>query len=243
MQDGPPLPPPGQEHLKDPAFEADAAETWQLPLPEMVSPHRLWQLLDSIPPDEYGNKNFNPEQRDEFARSIKHLGVLTEKPSDESVQKGIERARGLISSGLDRSELSGYSFMANERFRYITEDKPAVRLNWQSDLPLYVRPDKLVGAGTFINWQGRMPGANISWTDKDGQVRTTPSIEAIEDYASRDTPLPQSDFLAFDLVITDSEAFVFAGVNGHRSAAAKLRNEPVGVSSLNLYDMRTGAPE
>ena len=103
------------------------------------------------------------------------------------------------------------------------------------DEPLYVSPDRIIGAEGFNSWMGRGTDGTGDVSTRDGKAATIRSIDQIKDYATRETQLKTvgaNDRIT--VVQADNGVFLYSN-SAHRSAAAKLRGEPLGVDALEVY--------
>jgi hypothetical protein len=163
-------------------------------------------------------------------------GFGSQPETEDEVQVGVARARQLVASGQAPDYLRGIPFIADQDASHLASVATRQHILLDKASPLVVSPNRVVGANSFTDWRGRGVGGsgsvNIRERERSGQRS---SIDQISDYATRDTALPPLDDA--NIFLTDNGAFVYAG-NSHRTAAAKLRNESLKISSFTLYDMR-----
>ncbi len=161
--------------------------------------------------------------------------ITAEKPTKDEITDGIRRAQQLVANGKSKDELASISFTSDQIFREQGMERVEEAI-WLEE-PIYVRPEKIIGAGGFNGWTGRGVEGNASVGQREGipGAKPRPSIEQIEDYATRETMLPVLNADGGLLVIqARNGTFVFSA-NAHRAAAAKLRGEPLGTTALELY--------
>lgn len=171
------------------------------------------------------------EQAENFNRGLSKLGVIAETPSKEDIHAGIERARSLIATGQAAERLRQEPFIDLEDQRRLYNT--SVRNLVQTEEPVYIDPSLIQGVEGFNSWMGRGVEGREQVRDRQtGEVRT--SLDAIFDYATRDTQLPGLTGEGELVIILTKEGPVLLATNAHRVAAAKLRNEPIEVTNFNL---------
>jgi hypothetical protein len=102
--------------------------------------------------------------------------------------------------------------------------------------PLHVDPTKIIGAVGFDAWTGRGYQGQGSVSRRDGPSGTRQSILQIEDYATRKTKLPVLGADGGIAIIRANDGVFAFSHNAHRAAAAKLRNEALATTSLEIFE-------
>lgn len=206
-----------------------------------VNPDFALFIERSPMPDENGFTNIETERVHFLVDALGSMGVPVSDnaPSKEEIDGGIGTARTLI-EGKKSTE-----FLENLPHRLVDHkdlgEEPATFLKIDGDTALWIDPSVITGTGTFDSWSGRAEGHNKQYANNQGEKKVGNSMGAIEDFAARDTQLPELEMGALSVVIPadGSEPIVFVAGSNHRVAAAKLRGEPLKVRTIKIYDRRS----
>lgn len=185
-------------------------------------------------PYEYGS-GAEGDHREKIVQALDAIGVQGSDQSEDTIELNIYNARALVENGDAWLVLKKHPFVDEETFkRNRPEDQqtPVSVVDFPEPIP--INWSRLDGASSFHSWLGR--GANGTGKVSHRKLNTNrTSIEAIFDYATRDTPLPSVDL---QLYLTDDKAYLFAE-NSHTAAAAILRQENLKCKWLQIIDART----
>lgn len=218
--------------------ERQAFENWQIEQ-AAIRPTSLWEVVDKSPKNEMGTRVVPEALIASFKQVLEGYGASQEAPTQEQIEAGIEQAKGLVGSGQVLAKLKSEPFIDDYAdFRLLTRGTKGIGVDLKDTM--YVDPKLICGATGFTSWAGRGQdgAAGKAYTKANGEHVTDSSLSAITDYATRPSQLPSMEYLALSLVITNKGPVFFSSLGGHRSAAAKLRNEQLKFSSLTIYDGR-----
>lgn len=199
------------------------------------------QLTQEAPKDDAGNFLLADQMVDELKEALRQFGFMAGQPTEAGIRSGVEAAKKLVEANAAVNWLKRFPFIDGEGAKNLIGVQSGTRFTFDHKKPLYINPNFIKGASSFDSWAGRgYDGtADKSYKKNDGTPVTGRSINAITDYATRETAIPSLDFLAMDVILTDSGVILYAAHSGHRIAAAKLRSEALGFSSLAVYDTRS----
>ena len=191
-------------------------------------------------PDKDGFTGIEPERVHLLVDALGSMGVPVSEnaPTKEEVDGGIVTARTLIGGKKSTEFLENLPHILVDHTDL--GEEPATFLKIQGDTALWIDPSVITGTGTFDKWSGRAEGHDKAYVNNQGEKKVGNSIGAIEDFAARDTQLPELEMGALSVVIPadGSEPIVFVAHSAHRVAAAKLRGEPVKTRTIKIYDRR-----
>lgn len=184
--------------------------------------------------DDAGNVLVDETSLPSFESQLAEHGVLAEVPTQEQIQAGIERAKGLTTERAV-AELAADKFIGEKQFQaMVGQEHP---LNFKLEKELFVNPDSIKGASGHDSWVGRGQLGQGEVKDREnGVIRS--SIAKAMDFARQDTQLPKLDFLSLQLLLTPEGPILYSDGSSHRISAAKLRREPLRFDSLSIYDLR-----
>lgn len=133
-----------------------------------------------------------------------------------------------------QKEFTSFGFLSGQR----VESSNKIRL-W-TDEPVKIPVANVVSAGGFSSWSGRDGGSgDKEYTRSSGEHGVGRSLNAIIDYAERETPLPPVD--GVDAYVQPNGVVVFGVENSnHRTAAAIARGseELLVDGCVNIYMLR-----
>lgn len=185
-------------------------------------------------PYEYGS-GAEGDYRERIVQALDAIGVRGSDQSEDTVELNIYNARALVENGEARRILKEHPFVDPEDLK---DNRPESQIESTSMVdfpePILINWSRLDGAASFNSWLGRGVNGTGKVSHRELNKNRT-SIEAIFDYASRDTPLPPVDL---QLYLTDDETYLFAE-NSHTAAAAILRQENLKCKWLRVVDVRT----
>jgi hypothetical protein len=211
-------------------------ENWQVEQ-GAIRPKRFYDILKDAPKAGNNVPKVAAENTSQLRESIEALGargVFVDKPDEASIEAGIKRAQDLVKSGRAEAALRSMPFVSHEKKKKIIESAKSTQPVWL-DEPLYIDPTTIESAESFESWLGRGRDGTGEVAKRSATRGTRHSKAQILDYASRDTQLPALDETGgASIVISNEGVHVFAS-NSHRAAAAKLRNEPIGVKAITIY--------
>ncbi len=197
----------------------------------------LWETLGSARKDG-NNRILNEEQTQAIEASLSALGILSEKPSEDDIKAGVERAKAIVGRESAESVLRSKDFVDETVIREVIKGTRATFVRTDGTL-LYMNPDMIIGGDSFDSWAGRKDTSMLKAVyDRNNVKQKLSSLEIIKDNATRDTALPALGLFDVEIILTKEGAMVALNGGTHRVAAAKLRGEPVGFSSFVLYDTR-----
>jgi len=195
----------------------------------------LYEVLAGVKKDNAGKYRPNSGQSKAIIEALAMSGGISEALlGDETVQRGITRARDLVRSDSAAGYLRKLYFVSEGAVNPLKAASKRVNVTLEGS-EITVPSAMIVGAANFGSWLGRGYDGTGEVAYRGSGISHRSSQEQIMDYATRDTQLPQFDDL--DLFLTEKGIFAFSN-NAHRAAAAKLRGESVRASSFNLYDSR-----
>lgn len=195
----------------------------------------IWQALPRAQIDGAGNYTFDKETSPLVRSALEKFGFNSKSPTEEEINEGIKKAREIVEAGAATEYLGQLPFFGESDFKKMTTGVRSKRLAFVGEM--YVRPDQISGSAGHSSWAGRGDMGRGEVTSYKPGISTGWSINNIEDFATRESQLPAMDFLALDLILTNEGPIVFTE-NAHRVSAAKLRDEPLRFSSINIYDAR-----
>lgn len=217
----------------------------EIPKPEQSHANReslresidIWDVIDRAEKDEAGVFVITEKLLGDLKNSLTPFGVSAEAPDNLSVHSGIEKARRIVEEGEAVDFLHEAEFIDESGFQALIHGAKRAMLKFEDKF--YVEPSLIKGAAGHDSWAGRgyKGSGDKSYTKSSGQHVIGRSLAAIEDYATRETQLEGLDYLALNLILTEIGP-VFFSSNAHRTSAAKLRGEPLGFSSIKIYDKR-----
>jgi len=165
--------------------------------------------------------------------------VPSDSITDKEISQGIENAKRAVISAKAEPFLKDLKFKDGSDLP--TTGKPLrIRMNGA----IAIDPRYILGAQSLTDWSGKgyqrerhggFSGRLVTKSEEGVNAHNRPSIEVIEDYATRYTQLPPNSEVK--VFLTDTGMFAYA-YDSHRVAAAQLRREPVRVAILSLYDYR-----
>ncbi len=217
--------------------ERQAFQAWQMEQAAVRVPG-LWEVLEKSTKDSAGTYVIQEQLAEDFKKVLEAYGAHKEPPSEAAIEAGVAQAKKIVESDQATSVLKNEEFLDHSAVKRFMHDTKKVTVNFQE--PMYIEPSLIRGAGGFDSWAGR--GHN-GWEDKsytkaNGQSVTGASINAITDYATRPTQLPKMEYLALSLILTKEGPIFYSSYGSHRTAAAKLRSEPLRFSSMQIFDAR-----
>lgn len=235
--------PENQLSLVDPYYNAHEAANW--PAPEvdrtLVAGSALARLLNETEADDTNFKRFTGEAVSFIEASLRDMGVVVDAPSESDLQTMHERAEQCVESGQTEEFLNKLPFRSM-RAVYASLDDPSVIksvVSWNGDT-IYIDSDRITSGGSnFICWSGNPSDPRKSRTTADRKWVDGTSLKAIEEYAARyDTQLPKLEATALNIILKKDGVMCAVDHSVHRTAAAKLRGEPLRFSSFVFYDAR-----
>lgn len=207
--------------------------------------------INDMEPDEFNYTRLSKEDIPLLRAELEKLGILSQPPSETDLKAMRDRARELVSANTAKSFLLDQEknpFMPISAFYSSLNQAEASKkiVSWKiayEDTHFYVNPDTIIAGGSyFTSWAGG-PG-NKTRKTADGRSVEGSTWSAIEEYADKyDTQLPPLEATALNVVVTDSGAYCSVDHSVHRTAAAKLRGEPLRFSSMVMYDLRASQSE
>lgn len=185
-------------------------------------------------PYEYGH-GAEGDDRDKIIHVLDGMGISGSEQSEETLELNIYNARSLVENGEAERILQEHPFVDEYALkRNKPHDQVESTLIIDFPEPINISWARLDGAASFDSWLGRgVNGTGEVASRGTGPNRT--SIDAIVDYATRDTLLPPIDV---QLYLTDDKIYLFAE-NSHTAAAAILRQENLKCKWLRVTDVRT----
>lgn len=198
-----------------------------------TKPKILDELSNIKPDDQLPNiKRIHETDHGKIFNALESLGIVITPPTKENIKKGVDRAKELITSGKAIRLLENSPFVDSNSQRDLYDSHPKKEILWL-DKPIFVDPKKIMGVPGHESWAGRgRKGSAAMKHRQSGKVMT--SFEVISDYATRETPLPALGADGGLSLILTKDGPVLLAENAHRVSAAKLRNEPLGVTSLEI---------
>lgn len=200
---------------------------------------------------EMASKTFGETKVREFTRTVSALEALSKNRMEfwgDEGQQLFDRLAGespAVDDGIDREHLAPPAELPEPSTRDYTdylgkkifikhdtlsrnkkENAPDVVIKIEPGSAVEVPTSSVVSAGSFDSWLGRGPEGqgDKSYDKSNGQHVIGRSIQAIMDYAERDTPLPTvSEMTGY---VQPNGKVIFAAVNdNHRTAAAIARGQ------------------
>jgi hypothetical protein len=230
------------DHIFNPSFPMEALRVSDA---EVARPRGLSTILDTMKSDEWGTKSFGKEDGEafnEFVRTIESYGVTQTAPSEEELQAMRNVAKSRVDLGNAAGFLRQQEYLDKDKLKQLTEGKIVKRhvLSWGNHGPLYIDPSLIVSAGNSLtDWSGRAEDGTKTY-QLPGASDTKKGImaEAISAYATFDSQLPALETNALQLILTDKGPVFYIKGSNTRTAAAKLRGEPMRFSSVTVHDVR-----
>ena len=212
------------QHQQPQDYSVDISLQAIKPPEQIRASQKLLALLEGLEPDSSGLIRLEDFHSNQLESILRGCGVAVGPPPVEEIRKGIEAAKEKVKNNQASEYLESLPFMPRELLPD-TSSRPKVLI---VNRPVYINPDSIAGADRFPHgWTGE--GSPLKNAD-DGTKKS--SLEVIQDYATRETKLPDSEI---DLTLLADGSVIAYAPNSHRAAAAKLRHEPLPVRSLYIY--------
>lgn len=190
---------------------------------------KLRDLLDRLPVDDRGNVVISEQNHDEFKNLLVALDLTAEPLSDEEIRSRAEWMQAERAGGNFAGRLARNHFIDETSFYKLVET--AEQKEASLDRPVNIDPIWIVGAAGFASWLGRgYEGQQLMQDRQTGELKS--SLELINDYASRPTPLPP---VGLDVMVRSDNRAMALSTDAHRAAAAKARGEPLAVNRLRFF--------
>lgn len=239
--------------LTDPLFDDDTAlqtalgeltpaertqyDQWQVEQAAVRKPS-LWEIVNQSPKNDAKVREVPEELTEQFKEALTAYGFTAEVPTEDQIAAGIERAKQLVDSGQALSRLASLPFIDEKQAQALSRDAKISMIRFDGQVS--IDPDLISGCSGHDSWAGRGPmGGDMTKTFRaaNGEFAKG-SGKAIMDFATQPTQLPEMDYLALQMILTAAGPVFFADGSSHRVSAAKLRGEPLRISSLDIHDAR-----
>lgn len=225
------------DKLFDPSYTGDDLSV----AGAVVHTPSLTEQLSLLSPDEYGVKRISgAEELNYFESALNSLGILAEAPREVDLAAMLHRAKVLVARGRAVSFLEQQPYTSRYDIDGLLQGAKKSLLAWGGERLLYIDPNSIVsGDKTLENWAGRSSAQQKTYTLASGGQRDGRIIDAVQEYAAGfSSQLPRLETFALNVVLARDSTicYVTSGIN--RTAAAKLRQEPLAFSSMVLYDAR-----
>ena len=201
----------------------------------------LTEQLGLLSPDEYGVKRISgAKELNHFESALKSLGILAEAPREVDLAAMLHRAKVLVAQGRAVSFLEQQPYTSRYDIDGLLQGAKKSLLAWGGERLLYIDPNSIVsGDKTLENWAGRSSAQQKTYNLASGGQRDGRIIDAVQEYAAGfSSQLPRLETFALNVVLARDGAICYVTNGINRTAAAKLRQEPLAFSSMVLHDAR-----